>query len=68
MAAVDVYKRQVLVPTYGDPLDAIALERLGGCFPNREVISIPCATLIRQGGSLHCATMQLPAGSLAGAA
>lgn len=58
----------VLVPTYGDPLDAIALERLGGCFPNREVISIPCATLIRQGGSLHCATMQLPAGSLAGAA
>lgn len=58
----------VLVPTYGDPLDAIALERLGPCFPDREVIGIPCATLIRQGGSLHCATMQLPAGSLAGAA
>jgi agmatine/peptidylarginine deiminase len=52
----------VLMPTYDDPLDQVALERLRGCFPGREVIGIPCATLIRQYGSLHCATMQLPAG------
>ena len=52
----------VLAPTYDDPLDAVALERLRGGFPDREVVGIPCATLIRQYGSLHCATMQLPAG------
>jgi agmatine/peptidylarginine deiminase len=55
----------VLAPTYGDPLDAVALERLRGCFPQREVIGVPCAILLRQYGSLHCATMQLPAGVLA---
>ena len=54
----------VLMPTYDDPLDGTALERLRGCFPEREVVGIPCATLIRQYGSLHCATMQLPAGVL----
>ena len=52
----------VLMPTYDDPLDRMALERLRGCFPEQEVVGIPCATLIRQYGSLHCVTMQLPAG------
>ena len=52
----------VLMPTYDDPLDGVALERLRDCFPGREVIGIPCATLIRHYGSLHCVTMQLPAG------
>jgi len=54
----------VLVPTYDDPLDAVALARLRDCFPDREVIGVPCTTLIRQGGSLHCTTMQLPAGTV----
>ena len=56
----------VLMPTYDDPLDAVALARLRDCFPGREVVGIPCATLIRQYGSLHCVTMQLPAGVLNG--
>ena len=51
----------VLVPTYRDPADAVALERLRRCFPNREVIGIDCLPLIQQHGSLHCVTMQLPA-------
>jgi agmatine deiminase len=55
----------VLVPTYRDPADALALERLQGCFPDREIIGIDCLPLIRQHGSLHCVTMQLPAGVLA---
>ncbi len=54
----------VLMPTYDDPQDTVALERLRGCFPEREVVGIPCMTLIRQYGSLHCVTMQLPAGVL----
>lgn len=55
----------VLVPTYSDAKDAVALERLRGIFPGREVIGIDCLPLIAQGGSLHCVTMQLPAGTLA---
>jgi agmatine/peptidylarginine deiminase len=54
----------VLVPTYRDPADAEALRRLAAVFPGREVIGIDCKPLILQYGSLHCATMQLPAGTL----
>jgi agmatine/peptidylarginine deiminase len=52
----------VLVPCYGDPADAVAMGRLGTAFPGREVVGIPARTLIEENGSLHCATMQLPAG------
>ena len=31
----------------------------------REIVAIDCLPLIRQYGSLHCVTMQLPAGTLA---
>ena len=44
----------VLVPTYGVPQDAEALEILRGCFPDREVIGLDCRPLIWQHGSLHC--------------
>ncbi len=55
----------VLVPTYRDAADAAALAALGACFPQREIVAIDCLPLIRQYGSLHCVTMQLPAGTLA---
>lgn len=51
----------VLVPTYDDPADATALAALAGCFPDREVVGVPSRALIHQHGSLHCATMHLPA-------
>jgi agmatine/peptidylarginine deiminase len=54
----------VLVPAYGDPADAEAARRVGSAHPGREVVSIPCRPLIWQNGSLHCITMQLPAGSM----
>jgi len=52
----------VLVPTYADPHDAEALGVIARLFPDREVIGIDCRVLIRQHGSLHCVTMQFPAG------
>ena len=55
----------VLVPVYDDPADAIALQRLRQAFPEREVVPIRALPLIRQYGSLHCATMQLPDGVMA---
>ena len=54
----------VLVPVYDDPADSVALERLAAGFPGREIVPVNCLTLIRQYGSLHCATMQLPQGIL----
>ena len=54
----------VLLPVYDDPADRIARQALAGCFPEREIIPINCLPLIQQYGSLHCATMQLPAGVL----
>lgn len=56
-----VINKAVLVPTYEDEHDDMALAKIGECFPNREIIGIPCTTLIQQGGSLHCITMHLPA-------
>ncbi len=50
----------VLVPVYGVPQDRQAVTTLAGCFPEREIIPINCTPLIRQYGSLHCATMQIP--------
>lgn len=55
----------VLVPTYGDAADTRALTALAGAFPGRDIIPIDCLSVIRQHGSLHCLTMQLPQGSLA---
>ena len=55
----------VLVPTYRDENDSIALERIGQAFPGREIIGIDCLPLLDQHGSLHCVTMQLPQGVLA---
>ncbi len=52
----------VLAPTYGVPQDSRALQTLQQVFPTREVIGIDCRPLILQHGSLHCVTMQYPAG------
>ena len=54
----------VLVPTYADPADFAALTALALAFPEREIIPIDCTGVIRQHGSLHCLTMQLPQGTL----
>lgn len=54
----------VLLPVYADPADAVARQALAECFPDRDVVPVLCRALIEQYGSLHCATMQLPAGVL----
>ena len=51
----------VLVPTYGVPQDAAALEVISTLFTDRDIIGIDCRPLILQHGSLHCVTMQYPA-------
>ncbi|MFC4762052.1 agmatine deiminase family protein [Dyella koreensis] len=52
----------VLVPAYGDKADDEAARIIGEAHPGRVVVQVPCRPLIWQNGSLHCITMQLPAG------
>ena len=56
-----IMNKVVLVPTYAQPYkDALALKNIQKAFPEREIIGVDCRALIRQHGSLHCATMQFP--------
>ena len=59
-----VISQAVLVPVYNDEMDKDACAKLAACFPGREIIPIRANAIIQQGGSLHCLTMQLPAGSV----
>ena len=51
----------ILMPTYGQKnKDELALQIMQNAFPEYKIETIDCRALIRQHGSLHCATMQLP--------
>lgn len=51
----------VLMPTYGQERnDLLAMQILQVAFENHMIKPIDCRALIRQHGSLHCATMQIP--------
>jgi agmatine deiminase len=52
---------RVLVPTFNDPMDRVALGTLADLFPNREVIGIHAVDLVWGLGTLHCLTQQEPA-------
>jgi agmatine/peptidylarginine deiminase len=52
----------ILLPFYHSVLDEIAAQQLQEAFPDKEIIGIDCRPLIKQHGSLHCVTMQLPLG------
>jgi agmatine deiminase len=51
----------VLVPTFHDPNDRVALDILAEVFPDREVIGIHSVDLVWGLGTLHCMTQQQPA-------
>jgi agmatine deiminase len=51
----------VLVPTFHDPNDRIALNILAQVFPEREVIGVHSVDLVWGLGALHCMTQQQPA-------
>ncbi len=50
----------VLVPTFDDPQDRVALGVLGELFPEREVVGIHARDLVLGLGTLHCSTQQEP--------
>ena len=50
----------VLVPTFNDPKDRMALGILGELFPEREVVGIHAVDLIWGLGAIHCLTHEQP--------
>jgi agmatine/peptidylarginine deiminase len=51
----------VLVPTYNqEEKDKEACDAIKKSFPDREIIAIDSRTIVRQHGSIHCCTMQVP--------
>ena len=55
----------VIYPTYNRPVkDEEAKRQIQLAFPDRDVIGVDSLTIIRQHGSIHCLTMQLPEGAI----
>ncbi len=56
-----ILNKCVLVPTFNDSNDRVALNILADCFPDREIIGISAIDLIWGFGTLHCLSQQIPA-------
>ena len=50
----------VIVPTFNDANDRVALNTLAKFFPYRQVVGIACRDLVLGLGTLHCMTQQQP--------
>jgi agmatine deiminase len=51
----------VLVPTFNDTNDRVALNKLAELFPRHQVVGIGSTDLVLGLGTLHCMTQQQPA-------
>ena len=56
-----IANKLVLVPTFNDANDRVALNILAKLFPGREVVGIHCRDLVLGLGPIHCMTQQEPA-------
>ncbi|MEO7142273.1 MAG: agmatine deiminase family protein [Bryobacteraceae bacterium] len=56
-----IANRLVLMPTFNDAHDRVALNTLARVFPDREVVGIHSVDLVLGLGTLHCMTQQQPA-------
>ena len=56
-----VANKSVLVPTFNDANDRIALNKLAQLFQGREIVGIASTDLVLGLGTLHCMTQQQPA-------
>ncbi len=57
----------VIVPTFNDPNDRVALNTLAELFPERSVVGIHSVDLVWGLGTLHCLSQQQPRAGRAGA-
>lgn len=50
----------VVVPQYGAPNDASAVQAIAALFPTRKAIGLPANAILTGGGSFHCISQQVP--------
>lgn len=50
----------VIVPTFGQPQDKLAISIIADCFSKRRVVGLPSINLAVGLGSFHCLTQQIP--------
>jgi agmatine deiminase len=50
----------VIVPTYNDPNDSLALGIIQNVHPNRTVVGVDVRNIYEYGGMIHCLTQQQP--------
>jgi len=55
--------RGAVVPTFGDPHDQAALDKLQQLMPERKIVGVPAREILLGGGNIHCITQQQPGGS-----
>ena len=51
---------KVLIPTYNDPNDGIAISMIQQLYPTRKAVGIDVRNLYAEGGMVHCVTQQQP--------
>lgn len=53
----------VVVPTYGVPNDAVAVDAIAQLFPGRSTVGCSALSILTGGGAFHCITQQQPGGT-----
>lgn len=55
-----ILNKDVLVPTFNDAADRVALDIIASCFPDREIFGMSAIDLIWGFGTMHCLSQQIP--------
>lgn len=50
----------LILPTFDDPMDAVAQSILAKVFPAHEIVTVPGREILLGGGNIHCITQQQP--------
>lgn len=58
-----ICNRGVILPTFDDPHDQIALDTLQRLMPDHQVVGVPAREILLGGGNIHCITQQQPNGN-----
>ncbi len=52
----------IILPTFNDPHDKLAMDALQQAMPDRKVVGVPAREILLGGGNIHCITQQQPKG------
>lgn len=62
MSYINFYiaNRGIVMPTFSDPADRVAVETVTRLFPQHQVVTVSALDLVHGGGGIHCITQQQP--------